>query len=98
MHLVLLLILAGAVFLVLELLMVARTRAKVGCFILPAVALAAFLWTLWRSSTAMGWDSLGWAFLSIAALSALIGALVGGAVGVVLRRRKRKKEGQDAEN
>ena len=98
MHLVLLLILAGALFLAAELWLVACIRVRSWCFVPPAVALIAFLWTLWKSSTAMGWDSLGWAFWSAMALSALAGTLAGGAAGLVLRRIGRKKERQDTEN
>lgn len=95
MELLLFLVLPGVLFLAAELLIVARTRARAGCFVLFAAGLAALLWTLWGYTTATGWDTLGWAFLAAVALSALAGALLGGGVGLFLRRRKRKKEGQN---
>ena len=87
----------GVVFLVIELLIVARTDARGGCFV--PIGIAAFLlYLMWTGSlSATGWDTLGWAFLMIIAGSALAGSLLGGGAGVIFRILRRRKEGRPHE-
>lgn len=87
----------GVIFLVIELLIVARTYAAGGCFV--PIGIAAFLFFLmWAGyATADGWDRIGWVFLTALAGSALAGSLLGGGIGLVFRILRRRKEQRNHE-
>lgn len=87
----------GVVFLVIELLIVARTNTVGGCFVPIGIAVFLLLLMWVEYSTATGWDTLGWWVLMILAGSALAGSLLGGGVGVIFRILRRRKEGRPHE-
>ena len=85
------LIFPGAVLLVLEGLIVALTHTQKGCFVVPILAAIGYFVTVFVTTTATGWDSLGWGVLSMSAFSGLLGALLGLGLGQLFRRLKRRK-------
>lgn len=69
-------------------LIVGRTRARGGCFVLPGLAALLVLLALGGYGAAVGWDQFTWGFYAAIAGSALLGALAGGGVGLLVRRRR----------
>lgn len=80
------LLLPCVILFVVEVLLVARTELRAGCFVVPGLAAAAAL-IAWLESTATpGWDGLEWGIYAVLAASGLIGALLGGLLGWDIRR------------
>jgi len=89
--LVLWLILPGLVLLIAEGLIVSLTIAEKGCLVLPILAVVTFLLTLLGCETASGWDNLAWGIYAMMAGSGVIGALLGGGIGLLVRVLLRRK-------
>lgn len=84
------LLLPGIILCILEGLVTALTKIGRGRFAVPALVGCALLIILIKCETAVGWeDTLTWSFFALMAALALIGSLVGCALGRVLRRFKK---------
>lgn len=83
----------------------AAARAFLG--LLPLAGLAVLLYTIYGYVNATGWDGIAWFFYLMWAACALGGTLLGWLIGILARRRRKKRqksgensalEGQDSCN
>lgn len=84
------LLLPGIILCVLEGLLTALTKIGRGRFVIPVLAGVVLLILLIRCETVTGWGSLFWSFCVMMAAFALIGSLVGCALGRRFRRFKKE--------
>ena len=81
------LVLPGIILCILEGLLTALTRIGRGRFVIPVLVGVVLLVLLIRCETVTGWDSLFWSFCALMAAFALIGSLVGCALGQRFKKR-----------